>query len=148
MLSALEVDLAVICASIPVFWPVLKTAGWEVFITKEVHVESQSRHNSRDSELMELAPAGMPFTGAAHDVGNFTTVDHNMREPEKVKGFDDDGSEETLRHISSGESKKSTDFMMEYADPLSEPFRKSRRSPALPLSKPPRAKRRDKDSEL
>ncbi|KAI1183108.1 hypothetical protein F5B17DRAFT_153529 [Nemania serpens] len=44
VLAALEVDLASIVASVPVFWPVL-THGWDaIFVTQEVHV---TRHHRR-----------------------------------------------------------------------------------------------------
>lgn len=44
VLAALEVDLASIVASVPVFWPML-THGWDaIFVTQEVHV---TRHHRR-----------------------------------------------------------------------------------------------------
>lgn len=52
VLAALEVDLASIVASVPVFWPML-THGWDaIFVTQEVHV---TRHHRRLS------------AGGAHD---------------------------------------------------------------------------------
>lgn len=60
LLSAVEVDLAVVCASIPVFWPILEAAGLQVFITKEVRVTSEERLRPMDSatERIELQYAG------------------------------------------------------------------------------------------
>lgn len=44
MLAALEVDLASIVASIPVFWPLLTESWGAIFVTQEVHV---TRHHRR-----------------------------------------------------------------------------------------------------
>ncbi|KAH8648446.1 hypothetical protein BX600DRAFT_517833 [Xylariales sp. PMI_506] len=38
ILSAAEVDLASVCASVPVFWPVLTDSLGEIFVTKEVQI--------------------------------------------------------------------------------------------------------------
>jgi len=43
VLSALEVDIASICASIPVFWPVIRDQVLTIFVTREVKVTSTSR---------------------------------------------------------------------------------------------------------
>ncbi|KAI1175710.1 hypothetical protein F4777DRAFT_598105 [Nemania sp. FL0916] len=55
VLAALEVDLASIVASIPVFWPLL-THGWDaIFVTQEVHVTRHHRRLSgHDTQLFEL----------------------------------------------------------------------------------------------
>lgn len=44
MLASLEIDLASIVASIPVFWPVLTQNWGKIFVTQEVHV---TRHHRR-----------------------------------------------------------------------------------------------------
>ncbi|KAI0406330.1 hypothetical protein F4802DRAFT_111087 [Xylaria palmicola] len=62
VLAALEVDLASIVASIPVFWPLL-TQGWgTIFVTHEVHVTHHHRRLSGDDhdqlELRSPPPSG------------------------------------------------------------------------------------------
>ena len=43
IISCLEVDFAIICASMPIFWPTV-VANWNaIFVTKEVHVVHQDR---------------------------------------------------------------------------------------------------------
>ncbi len=62
----MELELAVICASIPVFWPVLHDLGFKVFITNEVKVVSESRLGGGSEEnIMEHAfDTTMPATTA------------------------------------------------------------------------------------
>ncbi|KAI0130512.1 hypothetical protein BJ170DRAFT_317134 [Xylariales sp. AK1849] len=43
ILSAVEVDIASICASVPVFWPVLTNSLGEIFVTKEIQVIHEDR---------------------------------------------------------------------------------------------------------
>lgn len=43
ILSAAEVDIASICASIPVFWPVLTDSIGDIFVTKEVQIIHEER---------------------------------------------------------------------------------------------------------
>ncbi|KAH6614068.1 hypothetical protein C7974DRAFT_70203 [Boeremia exigua] len=43
IISCLEIDFAIICASMPIFWPTV-IANWSaIFVTKEVHVVHQDR---------------------------------------------------------------------------------------------------------
>ena len=59
VVAALEVNLATICASLPVFWPVLEQSmGW-IFVTQEVHVTREVRRFSTmedEAELYVLPP--------------------------------------------------------------------------------------------
>ena len=59
MVAALEVNLATICASLPVFWPVIEQSmGW-IFVTQEVHVTREVRRFSTmedEAELYVLPP--------------------------------------------------------------------------------------------
>ncbi len=43
IISCLEVDFAIMCASMPIFWPTV-VANWSaIFVTKEVHITHQNR---------------------------------------------------------------------------------------------------------
>lgn len=57
VLTALEVDIATIAASIPVFWPVLRNLDLnQILITREVKVTLEDRHNmgpTRTNSLVE-----------------------------------------------------------------------------------------------
>lgn len=46
VLAALEVDLAMACASLPVFWPVLQQRMPVIFVTREVQVTHSHRRLS------------------------------------------------------------------------------------------------------
>jgi len=43
IISCLEVDFAIVCASMPIFWPTVVTNWNAIFVTKEVHVVHQDR---------------------------------------------------------------------------------------------------------
>lgn len=60
VLSVLEVNLATICASLPVFWPVLKENLGRILVTREVDVTRETRDFStinnqwEDSDMYAL----------------------------------------------------------------------------------------------
>lgn len=43
IISCLEVDFAIMCASMPIFWPTVVTNFNAIFVTKEVHITHQDR---------------------------------------------------------------------------------------------------------
>lgn len=47
MLAALEVDVAVISAALPVFWPVLRNLQLNILVTREVKVTLEDRRWSK-----------------------------------------------------------------------------------------------------
>jgi hypothetical protein len=49
LLSCLEINLAIICASMPVFWPVLEKSVSAIFVTHEVHVTEHRRLDDDDA---------------------------------------------------------------------------------------------------
>jgi hypothetical protein len=76
-LASYEVHLAAVCAALPVFWPVLKTAWNRIFVTYEVSVTTEYgvfhtkkpgdvelRSTSLDQNDLEREPDGWePFVG-------------------------------------------------------------------------------------
>ncbi|KAI0874815.1 hypothetical protein GGS24DRAFT_500406 [Hypoxylon argillaceum] len=59
VLGALEVDLASIVASIPVFWPVLADGWGAIFVTQEVHVTRHHRRLSAGVDQYELRASSL-----------------------------------------------------------------------------------------
>jgi hypothetical protein len=47
ILACLEVDIAVLAASMPIFWPILLLALQPILVTQEVHVTSEPRYGLR-----------------------------------------------------------------------------------------------------
>ncbi|KAK0615354.1 hypothetical protein B0T17DRAFT_541680 [Bombardia bombarda] len=45
LLGVMEVDLASICASVPVFWPLIRAHMGEIFVTKEIEITHEDRSN-------------------------------------------------------------------------------------------------------
>ncbi|KAH8669128.1 hypothetical protein BX600DRAFT_497070 [Xylariales sp. PMI_506] len=62
LLSTIELDLASMCASLPVFWPVLTDTLGEIFVTKEVQVIYEDRMDE-----FELHQYGSRDQGASFD---------------------------------------------------------------------------------
>lgn len=48
--------MAIICASIPIFWPAMKAAWNQITVTKEVIVISELRYEDRTPDDLELGP--------------------------------------------------------------------------------------------
>ncbi|KAL1612343.1 hypothetical protein SLS60_000569 [Paraconiothyrium brasiliense] len=51
ILSALEIDLAIMCASMPIFWPVIEESFAAIFVTREVQITEQRRYSFADRGL-------------------------------------------------------------------------------------------------
>lgn len=54
LFSCLEVDFAIMCASIPIFWPTVKAVWNQITVTKEVIVTSESRYQNTQAEYLEM----------------------------------------------------------------------------------------------
>jgi hypothetical protein len=65
ILAVLEVDCASICASVPVFWPVLQQQIGKIFVTKEFAVVHEDRY---DLETQLSSPRS-PHSRADSDIG-------------------------------------------------------------------------------
>ncbi|KAI1859314.1 uncharacterized protein JN550_012123 [Neoarthrinium moseri] len=50
LLASLEVDVATICASVPVFWPVLTSKLGHIFVTQEIKIERAHRFSTIEDE--------------------------------------------------------------------------------------------------
>jgi hypothetical protein len=51
LLATLECDCASICASVPIFWPVLSPYLGAIFVTQEVSVEHEYRDMDEESKI-------------------------------------------------------------------------------------------------
>ncbi|KAF2872343.1 hypothetical protein BDV95DRAFT_380891 [Massariosphaeria phaeospora] len=54
ILSSLEIDLAIMCASIPIFWPVIEKSLAQIFVTREVRVTEHRRLDDEQGLAYEL----------------------------------------------------------------------------------------------
>jgi hypothetical protein len=57
ILAMLEVALASICASIPVFWPVITSPMEQIFVTKEIQITRTHRYSTDVEDQVELQQA-------------------------------------------------------------------------------------------
>lgn len=54
ILAVLEVDSAAICASIPIFWPVLEARWGSIFITQEIKITREDRYAEAEEDRFSL----------------------------------------------------------------------------------------------
>lgn len=54
IISSLEVSFAIMCASMPIFWPTVMISWGHIFVTNEVRVTSHERLGSVSQEAYEL----------------------------------------------------------------------------------------------
>ncbi|KAH6644304.1 hypothetical protein C7974DRAFT_383291 [Boeremia exigua] len=64
--SCLEVDFAIICASIPIFWPTIMAAWSQITVTKEVVVTSEPCHDETRADVLE-SHSGRSASLRSHD---------------------------------------------------------------------------------
>lgn len=62
ILAVLEVDVASICASIPIFWPILTAKFDAIFVTREVTIERSDRYATMTDGQFELEDAAQHFS--------------------------------------------------------------------------------------
>ncbi|KAI2615322.1 hypothetical protein GGR54DRAFT_296453 [Hypoxylon sp. NC1633] len=76
ILAVLEVDAASICASVPIFWPVLRDMDWgKIFVTQEVNITRETRYMDDDEDRL-TRNATHSRTGSEADLG----VIHSTKE--------------------------------------------------------------------
>jgi hypothetical protein len=62
IISCIELDFAIICASVPIFWPQLTVYMAQIFVTNEVHV---TRHSRLDDDERNTRGVEYEMDGAA-----------------------------------------------------------------------------------
>lgn len=64
VLAAIEVNLATVCASVPVFWPMITQGLGKIFVTQEVHVVHQHRRLSGEERCQRGYGGGGVIAGS------------------------------------------------------------------------------------
>lgn len=64
ILSCLEVGLAIICASIPIFWPMLEKSLAQIFVTHEVRITEHRRLSDQTEYELEQAGSNVKRSGS------------------------------------------------------------------------------------
>lgn len=122
ILAVLEVDCAAICASIPIFWPVLEARWGTIFITQEIKITREDRRLAEEE-------AGVAESGAA--VGGIdyyhSYLQHHQHQHHNHHRSNGSGSELEL-NLKRSESNRSLGgthyndmFVMHSVDPLRSP---------------------------
>lgn len=76
ILSCLEIDFAIMCASMPIFWPTVAASFGQIFVTNEVRVTHHQRldDNSRDNFEMNR-PNSLKSTASTQGLTRVGTGD-------------------------------------------------------------------------
>ncbi|KAK6206560.1 hypothetical protein LQW54_007630 [Pestalotiopsis sp. IQ-011] len=113
MLAVLEVDCAAICASIPIFWPVLEARWGTIFITQEIKITHEERHREAEEEE-EAAAIGRGDYHSSYSSSKKSSHNHYRS-----------ASEVELKRSESDRSLGGTHyndmFVMHSVDPLRSP---------------------------
>lgn len=107
LLAALEVLAASICASVPIFWPVVTNSWGKIFVTKEIQVTSESRfgdevdtdvltgrQHSRSGSDGNLSRSDRDKTGYYRDSYILRQVDPLRKSVERVQVSASQGSQD------------------------------------------------------
>ncbi|KAF1960459.1 hypothetical protein CC80DRAFT_294371 [Byssothecium circinans] len=106
ILSCLEVNLAIVCASMPVFWPQIEKPFSAIFVTHEVHITEHRRLD--DHYELEDGKASTTRNGSVKSDGGRSTEGLTRKMSEDQRGVN--------RQTSSG-GKKEARVSGHYRDP-------------------------------
>lgn len=127
VLSSIEVSLATICASLPVFWPVIKkNLGPYIMVTHEVKITRESRygpgtssrprlHDGDDDDDVELRHQTSELGGGSSVGGAAGAGDFEGSSVTRLKDASSGSGEEVAPHVSQ-ESTTSYDKRDHYRD--------------------------------
>ena len=120
LLAVLEVDAAAVCASVPIFWPVLSNKLGGIFVTQEIEIRRETRFFQMDDEESAGGGGGgavMMTQGPGQ--GRMSSNNHSRQESHSRTGSE----AELKRHESDSKQPPSYQgsYSMKSMDPLSLP---------------------------
>lgn len=77
IIASIEIDFAIICASIPIFWPVIVAALPQIFVTQEVHVT----HHDRIDDFEMARPNSLKSYNSQEGLTRQTGLKTNYSDP-------------------------------------------------------------------
>jgi hypothetical protein len=93
IISCLEVDFAIMCASMPIFWPTV-VANWShIFVTSEVRISHHERLDSATTENWELRRVASANSTAS--IEWLKRVASGERMEARYKGYDAETGRDT-----------------------------------------------------
>jgi len=82
VLAVVEVDMASMCASIPVFWPILQDSWGKIFVTQEIEIVHESRLSGETKHSGSLDDSGYSHTRAGSTCSiKLMDVTENLQAP-------------------------------------------------------------------
>jgi hypothetical protein len=88
VLGLLEINIASVCASVPVFWPVITARMDAIFVTHEVKITRDERYSIDDSGAIELGYS----MGNETQFRNYSYNHKHSKSKSKSRGHDHDVS--------------------------------------------------------
>jgi|TARA_R110002003_G_scaffold52_16_gene4457 hypothetical protein len=92
ILSCLEIDLAVICASMPIFWPIIEKSLAAIFVSYEVNVTEERIDDdyglSYELEHTKTRRSGSMRSASGTSVEALTREDDETKMPKYSVGID------------------------------------------------------------
>lgn len=76
IISCIEVDFAIMCASMPIFWPVMLASMKEIFVTQEVRVTHHHRLDGSADFEMNDRPNSLKSSSSQEGL---TKLGHEMK---------------------------------------------------------------------
>lgn len=92
VLSCSEIDLAIICASMPIFWPIIEKSFQAIFVSYEVqvveeHIDYSSQYELKHTKELERT-GSMKSNGTSTQELTYEDDDAHARAPEFTVGVD------------------------------------------------------------
>jgi len=78
IISCLEIDFAIMCASMPIFWPTVMASWTQIFVTNEVRVTHHERLPDDSRDNFELVRnTSLKSTGSAEELARVTSEEQD-----------------------------------------------------------------------
>ncbi|KAI4942274.1 hypothetical protein J4E91_010248 [Alternaria rosae] len=84
IISCLEIDFAIMCASMPIFWPTVMASWTQIFVTNEVRVTHHERLDDSRDNFELVRNTSLKSTGSAEELARVTSEEQDA----VYSGFD------------------------------------------------------------
>jgi len=86
LFSCLEIDFAIMCASMPIFWPTMVASLSQIFVTKEVHVTHQRLDEDSWGDNYEMETQGSMKSKSSQEGLTKHNASYSNLDPELGRG--------------------------------------------------------------
>lgn len=97
IISCLEIDFAIMSASMPIFWPSVVATLGQIFVTNEVHVTHHERFENNSRENFELDRSSSIKSSTSTE--GLTLIGRGDHKPYYVDAFAGNGSNTGITQV-------------------------------------------------